>query len=52
MGVRGRIHAPALSATNRVMIIGLSSESVWHINMSVVARWNIQSRLLGVPGAR
>src|SRR4051794_2581695 len=39
-----------LSATNRVMIIGLSSKSVSHINMSVLARWTIQPRLMGVPG--
>jgi CzcA family heavy metal efflux pump len=39
-----------LSATNRMMIIGLSSKSVSHINMSVLARWTIQPRLLGVPG--
>jgi CzcA family heavy metal efflux pump len=39
-----------LSATNRVMIIGLSSKSISHINMSVLARWTIQPRLMGVPG--
>src|SRR4051794_956600 len=39
-----------LSATNRVMIIGLSSKSVSHINMSVLARWTVQPRLMGVPG--
>ncbi len=39
-----------LSATNRVLIVGLSSKSVSHIEMSVLARWTIQPRLLGVPG--
>jgi Cu/Ag efflux pump CusA len=39
-----------LSATNRVMIVGLSSKTVSHIQMSVLARWTIQPRLLGVPG--
>src|SRR5689334_13584831 len=39
-----------LSSSNRVMIIGLSSKSVSHINMSVLARWTIQPRLMGVPG--
>ena len=39
-----------LSATNRVMIISLSSKAVSHINMSVLARWTIQPRLMGVPG--
>src|SRR3954468_2296029 len=39
-----------LSSSNRVMIVGLSSKSVTHINMSVLARWTIQPRLMGVPG--
>src|SRR6476620_6681208 len=39
-----------LSSSNRVMIIGLSSKSVSHINMSVLARWTVQPRLMGVPG--
>jgi Cu/Ag efflux pump CusA len=39
-----------LSATNRVMIVSLSSKTVSHINMSVLARWTIQPRLMGVPG--
>ena len=39
-----------LSATNRVMILGLSSKTVSHIQMSVLARWTIQPRLMGVPG--
>src|SRR3954470_24880376 len=39
-----------LSSSNRVMIISLSSQSVSHINMSVLARWTVQPRLMGVPG--
>src|SRR6476659_4246258 len=39
-----------LSATNRVMIVGLSSKEVSNIQMSVLARWTIQPRLMGVPG--
>ncbi len=39
-----------LSSTNRVLIIGLSSQIVTHIQMSVLARWTIQPRLMGVPG--
>src|SRR5262245_23493279 len=39
-----------LSSTNRVMIVGLSSKTVSPIQMSVLARWTIQPRLLGVPG--
>src|SRR3954470_7152931 len=39
-----------LSSSNRVMIISLSSKSVSHINMSVLARWTVQPRLMGVPG--
>lgn len=39
-----------LSATSRVMIIGLTSKEVSLIQMSVLARWTIRPRLLGVPG--
>ncbi len=39
-----------LSTTNRVMMVGLSSDQVSLIDMSVLARWNIAPRLLGVPG--
>jgi CzcA family heavy metal efflux pump len=38
------------SATSRVMIIGLTSKEVSLIQMSVLARWTIRPRLLGVPG--
>ncbi|MFI8763400.1 efflux RND transporter permease subunit [Streptomyces sp. NPDC053792] len=39
-----------LSSTSRVMMIGLSSKDVSRIDMSVLARWNIKPRLLGIPG--
>jgi len=39
-----------LSATNRVMMIGLSSKNLSLIEMSVLARWTISPRLMGVPG--
>ena len=39
-----------LSTTNRVMMIGLSSQELSLIDMGVLARWNIRPRLMGVPG--
>lgn len=39
-----------LSTTSRVMMVGLSSEELSLIDMSVLARWNIKPRLTGVPG--
>jgi CzcA family heavy metal efflux pump len=39
-----------LSSTGRVMMIGLSSRDVSLIDMSVLARWKIRPRLMGVPG--
>ncbi|HZL84584.1 MAG TPA: efflux RND transporter permease subunit [Candidatus Krumholzibacteria bacterium] len=39
-----------LSFSNRVMMVGLSSEKLSLIEMSVLARWTIRPRLLGVPG--
>ncbi len=39
-----------LSSTNRVMMIGLTSDQVSLIDMSVLARWTIKPRLLGVEG--
>jgi CzcA family heavy metal efflux pump len=41
---------PPLSATSRVMMIGLSSKQVSAIEMSVLARWTIRPALLSVPG--
>lgn len=39
-----------VSVLNRSNVIGLSSETMSLINMSVLARWKIKPRLLGVPG--
>jgi Cu/Ag efflux pump CusA len=39
-----------LSSTNRVMMVGLSSEDLSLIDQSILARWTIRPRLLGVPG--
>ncbi|MEK7311869.1 MAG: efflux RND transporter permease subunit, partial [Chloroflexota bacterium] len=39
-----------LSATSRVMMIGLSSKEVSPIELSVLGRWTIKPRLMGVPG--
>ena len=39
-----------LSATNRVMMVGLNSKEVSPIAVSVLARWNIRPALMGVDG--
>ena len=39
-----------LSTANRSMVVGLSSKDVSLIDMSVLARWTIAPKLLGVPG--
>lgn len=39
-----------LSATSRVMMVGLSSDELSLIEMGVLARWNVKPRLMGVPG--
>jgi Cu/Ag efflux pump CusA len=39
-----------LSSTSRAMMIGLSSKDVSLIELSVLARWQITPKLLGVPG--
>src|SRR5215210_3613703 len=39
-----------LSSESRVMMIGLSPEKLSQIEASVLARWTIRPRLLGVPG--
>jgi CzcA family heavy metal efflux pump len=39
-----------LSSTSRVMMIGLSSRDLSLIDMSVLARWKLRPRLMGVPG--
>ncbi|MCZ7573226.1 MAG: efflux RND transporter permease subunit [Ardenticatenaceae bacterium] len=39
-----------LSSASRFMIVGLSSKKLSLIEMSVLARWTIAPRLMGVPG--
>jgi CzcA family heavy metal efflux pump len=39
-----------LSSASRFMIVGLSSQELSLIEMSVLARWTIAPRLMGVPG--
>jgi CzcA family heavy metal efflux pump len=39
-----------LSSTSRLMMVGLSSEKLSPIELSVLARWTIRPRLMGVPG--
>jgi CzcA family heavy metal efflux pump len=41
---------PPLSATSRVMKIGMSSTSMSVMDMSLITYWTIRSRLLSVPG--
>lgn len=41
---------PPLSATSRVMKIGISSEELSVIDLSMIAYWKIRARLLRVPG--
>lgn len=39
-----------LSATNRTMMLGLTSKTITPIQLSVLARWTIKPNLLGIPG--
>lgn len=39
-----------LSSASRFMIIGLSSQELSLVDLSVLARWTIAPRLMGVPG--
>ncbi len=39
-----------LSSSSRVLMIGLSSKEISAIESSVIARWTIRPRLMGVPG--
>lgn len=39
-----------LSSTGRVMMVKLTSEDLSLIDMSVLARWNIRPRLMGIAG--
>jgi Cu/Ag efflux pump CusA len=39
-----------VSSTNRVMMISLSSRTLSPIELSVLARWTVRPRLMGIPG--
>ena len=39
-----------LSSSNRVLLIGMASDKVSAIDQSVIARWTVRPRLMGVPG--
>jgi Cu/Ag efflux pump CusA len=39
-----------LSSTDRVLLIGMSSQTLSLLRMGVLARWTIAPRLVGVPG--
>ena len=39
-----------LSSQSRVMMVGLSSKDLSLVDLSVLARWKIKPRLMGVPG--
>lgn len=41
---------PPMSSTKRVMMVGMTSDSVTPIEMGILAHWNIKPRLMGVPG--
>jgi Cu/Ag efflux pump CusA len=41
---------PPVSSASRVMMIGLSARDLSLIDLSVLARWKIKPRLMGVPG--
>jgi Cu/Ag efflux pump CusA len=41
---------PPVSAASRVMMIGLSSKELSLVDLSVLARWKIKPRLMGVQG--
>jgi CzcA family heavy metal efflux pump len=41
---------PIVSATSRVMQIGLTSRSISRLNLTAMAQWMIRPRLMAVPG--
>ncbi len=47
---KGPVMLQPTSATSRVLVVGLSSKKLSAIQMSVLARWTIAPRLMGVPG--
>lgn len=47
---RGPVMLQPKSATSRVLVVRLSSKKLSAIQMSVLARWTITPRVMGVPG--
>jgi len=47
---RAPVMIQPLSSTGRAMMVGLSSKDVSLIDLSVLARWKIKPKLMGVPG--
>jgi len=47
---RGPVMLQPTSASSRVLVVRLSSKKLSAIKMSVLARWTITPRLMGVPG--
>lgn len=47
---RAPVMLQPLSSLSRFMVIGMSSEEKSLIEMSVLARWTVRPRLMGVPG--
>ena len=41
---------PPMSSSNRVLMVGLSSNELSAIEQSVIARWTVRPRLMGVEG--
>jgi Cu/Ag efflux pump CusA len=41
---------PPLASASRIAMVGLSSRDVSLVDMSILARWKIRPRLMGVPG--
>jgi CzcA family heavy metal efflux pump len=41
---------PPLSSTSKVMAIGLTSETLSTVQLSILARWTVSPRLMGIPG--
>ncbi|MGZ8769456.1 MAG: efflux RND transporter permease subunit [Aeromicrobium sp.] len=41
---------PPVSSASRVMMIGLTSKKLTPIQKSVIARWTVRPRLMGIPG--
>ncbi|MEN3356235.1 MAG: hypothetical protein V7637_217, partial [Mycobacteriales bacterium] len=44
------IMIPPLASASRVMMIGLSSSELSDVDISVLARWKIRPKLMGLPG--